>query len=326
MSPSRALSSSIDLGGTWQGVRTSFWLLLLIIAYVDGTPRGVCASRVNGRLVSGDSGSGKLDSYQDVFKDAQFFVLKWKAQARVTEMFAEVEHAMAEQKLSQEKELAEHKLSHEKELAEQKLSHEKELAEHKLSHEKELAEQKLSREKELAEQKLSREKELAEQKLSMIEKISRLDVHLQYSQQETLRSKGLLTSRGVLEMALMHVHHEINSKDRFNAHRTCSYLNAKNLTEGTGAWKLVQCYNQTLDKHPQSVLSHKSIATAYRDLYGSLSQAIHGYPWSGDSVCIPTCCDTVKLYLSVVLVLFCTLSWELVGVEVYSEPQNKRDE
>ena len=118
MSPNRALSSSIDLGGTWQGVRTSFWLLLLIIAYVDGTPRGVCASRVNGRLVSGDSGSGKLDSYQDVFKDAQFFVLKWKAQARVTEMFAEVEHAMAEQKLSQEKELAEHKLSHEKELAE----------------------------------------------------------------------------------------------------------------------------------------------------------------------------------------------------------------
>ena len=304
MSPSRALSSSIDLGGTWQGVRTSFWLLLLIIAYVDGTPRGVCASRVNGRLVSEGSGPGKLGSYQDVFKDAQFFVLKWKAQARVTEMFAEVEHAMAEQKLS----------------------HEKELAEHKLSHEKELAEQKLSREKELAEQKLSREKELAEQKLSMIEKISRLDVHLQYSQQETLRSKGLLTSRGVLEMALMHVHHEINSKDRFNAHRTCSYLNAKNLTEGTGAWKLVQCYNQTLDKHPQSVLSHKSIATAYRDLYGSLSQAIHGYPWSGDSVCIPTCCDTVKLYLSVVLVLFCTLSWELVGVEVYSEPQNKRDE
>ena len=258
MSPSRALSSSIDLGGTWQGVRTSFWLLLLIIAYVDGTPRGVCASRVNGRLVSGDSGSGKLDSYQDVFKDAQFFVLKWKAQARVTEMFAEVEHAMAEQKLSQEKELAE--------------------------------------------QKLSQEKELAEQKLSMIEKISRLDVHLQYSQQETLRSKGLLTSRGVLEMALMHVHHEINSKDRFNAHRTCSYLNAKNLTEGTGAWKLVQCYNQTLDKHPQSVLSHKSIATAYRDLYGSLSQAIHGYPWSGDSVRIPTCCDTVKLYLNVVCV------------------------
>jgi hypothetical protein len=307
MSPSRALSSSIDLGGTWQGVRTSFWLLLLIIAYVDGTPRGVCASRVNGRLVSEDSGPGKLGSYQDVFKDAQFFVLKWKAQARVTEMFAEVEHAMAEQKLSQEKELAEHKLSHEKELAE---------------HKRMLTEAQHA----MAEQKLSQEKELAEQKLSMIEKISRLDVHLQYSQQETLRSKGLLTSRGVLEMALMHVHHEINSKDRFNAHRTCSYLNAKNLTEGTGAWKLVQCYNQTLDKHPQSVLSHKSIATAYRDLYGSLSQAIHGYPWSGDSVCIPTCCDTVKLYLSVVLVLFCTLSWELVGVEVYSEPQNKRDE
>jgi len=304
MSPSRALSSSIDLGGTWQGVRTSFWLLLLIIAYVDGTPRGVCASRVNGRLVSEDSGPGKLGSYQDVFKDAQFFVLKWKAQARVTEMFAEVEHAMAEQKLS----------------------HEKELAEHKLSHEKELAEQKLSREKELAEQKLSREKELAEQKLSMIEKISRLDVHLQYSQQETLRSKGLLTSRGVLEMALMHVHHEINSKDRFNAHRTCSYLNAKNLTEGTGAWKLVQCYNQTLDKHPQSVLSHKSIATAYRDLYGSLSQAIHGYPWSGDSVCIPTCCDTVKLYLSGVACVVLYLELGLVGVEVYSEPQNKRDE
>jgi hypothetical protein len=283
MSPSRALSSSIDLGGTWQGVRTSFWLLLFIIVHVDGTPRGVCASRVNGRLVSGDSGSGKLDSYQDVFKDAQFFVLKWKAQARVTEMFAEVERAMAEQKVSQEKELAEHK----------RMLTEVQHA---------MAVQKVSQEKELALQKVSQEKELAEQKLSMIEKISRLDLHLQYSQQETLRSKGLLTSRGVLEMALMHVHHEINSKVRFNAHHTCSYLDAKNLTEGTGAWKLVQCYNETLDKHPQSVLSHKSIGMAYRDLYGSLSQAIHGYPWSGDSVRIPTCCDTVKLYLNVVCV------------------------
>jgi hypothetical protein len=196
-------------------------------------------------------------------------------------------------------------VSEEKEIAEHKLSLEKELAEHKrmlTEAQHAMAEQKVSQEKELALQKVSQEKELAEQKLSMIEKISRLDLHLQYSQQETLRSKGLLTSRGVLEMALMHVHHEINSKVRFNAHHTCSYLDAKNLTEGTGAWKLVQCYNETLDKHPQSVLSHKSIGMAYRDLYGSLSQAIHGYPWSGDSVRIPTCCDTVKLYLNVVCV------------------------
>ena len=146
----------------------------------------------------------------------------------------------------------------------------------------------------------------------MKEKISILEVNLQYSQTETLRSKGLLTSRGVLEMALMQVHIENlpkkdKTKARFNAHTTCDYLDDTKVARGTGARKLKQCYKEMLDLHAQSDISHKSIGSAYRHLYGLLSQEIHGYPWSGESVRHPTCCDMLKLYIGAVLVVSCTL-------------------
>ena len=177
-------------------------------------------------------------------------------------------------------------------------------AEVQQAHEKEV--------KELKEQRLSREKEMAEEKFSMKEKISILEVNLQYSQTETLRSKGLLTSRGVLEMALMQVHIENlpkkdKTKARFNAHTTCDYLDDTKSARGTGVRKLKQCYKEMLDLHAQSDISHKSIGSAYRHLYGLLSQEIHGYPWSGESVRHPTCCDMLKLYIGAVLVVSCTL-------------------
>ena len=301
----RVLSSSLVKRGSLQ---TPKWDVSLFSrsAYVSGTSRrlgtlrALCTSQINRHLKSEDSGPGQFGSYRDVFKDALFLVSRSWAQAVVDRIFAEVQQAHEKEV----KELKEQRLSREKEMAEQRLSREKEMAER----EKEMAE----REKEMADQRLSREKEMAEEKFSMKEKISILEVNLQYSQTETLRSKGLLTSRGVLEMALMQVHIENlpkkdKTKARFNAHTTCDYLDDTKSARGTGVRKLKQCYKEMLDLHAQSDISHKSVGAAYRHLYGLLSQEIHGYPWSGESVRHPTCCDMLKLYIGAVLVVSCTL-------------------
>ena len=321
MSLSRALPRLRVVGSPFPTARTS----TLSFFCEDVTPRGLCTSRISGSLKSVQSGLGPLGPYQDVFKDARFFVAKWKAQALVAEMFAaaqlSLEEQRKEQQLSREqelKELAQQHLSREKELkelAQQHLSREKELAQQQLSREKELTQQQLSREKELAEQQLSREKELTEQnkelteqKVSMTDKLARLEENLQVAQREVLRSKGLLTSRGVLEMALIQVHNESKWKGKFSARKTCFYLGKANSTEQTAAWKLKKCHQEARDKHPNSNLLDDSVGKVYGDLYGLLSEEIHGHPWSGESVRHPTCCDTLEVYLCVAFVLYCTLS------------------
>ena len=303
MSLSRALSRSLVVGSSFQRVRTSTLSCFWTSAYWDVTPRGLCTSRINGSLKSVQSGLGPLGHYQDVFKDALFVVPKWKAQALVAEMFAAAQLSLEKQR----KELAQQHLSREKELkelAQQHLSRGKELAQQQLSREKELAEQQLSREKQLTEQN----KELTEQKVSMTDKLARLEENLQVAQREVLRSKGLLTSRGVLEMALIQVHNESKWKGKFSARKTCFYLGEANSTEQTAAWKLKKCHQEARDKHPNSNLLDDSVGKVYGDLYGLLSEEIHGHPWSGESVRHPTCVVTLKLYLCVAFVLYCTLS------------------
>ena len=317
MSLSRALPRLRVVGSPFPTARTS----TLSFFCEDVTPRGLCTSRISGSLKSVQSGLGPLGPYQDVFKDARFFVAKWKAQALVAEMFAaaqlSLEKQRKEQQLSREqelKELAQQHLSREKELkelAQQHLSREKELAQQQLSREKELAEQQLSREKELTareKQLTEQNKELTEQKVSMTDKLARLEENLQVAQTEVLRSKGLLTSRGVLEMALIQVHNECKLKGKFSAQKTCFYLGKAKSTEQTAAWKLKKCHQEARDKHPNSNLLDDSVGKVYGDLYGLLSEEIHGHPWSGESVRHPTCCDTLEVYLCVAFVLYCTLS------------------
>ena len=310
MSLSRALPRLRVVGSPFPTARTS----TLSFFCEDVTPRGLCTSRISGSLKSVQSGLGPLGPYQDVFKDALFVVPKWKAQALVAEMFAAAQLSLEKQR----KELAQQHLSREKELkelAQQQLSRERELTQQQLSREKELTQQQLSREKELAEQQLSREKqlteqnkELTEQKVSMTDKLARLEENLQVAQREVLRSKGLLTSRGVLEMALIQVHNESKWKGKFSARKTCFYLGEANSTEQTAAWKLKKCHQEARDKHPNSNLLDDSVGKVYGDLYGLLSEEIHGHPWSGESVRHPTCVVTLKLYLCVAFVLYCTLS------------------
>ena len=142
----------------------------------------------------------------------------------------------------------------------------------------------------------------------MTDKLARLEENLQVAQTEVLRSKGLLTSRGVLEMALIQVHNECKLKGKFSAQKTCFYLGKAKSTEQTAAWKLKKCHQEARDKHPHSNLLDESVGKAYSDLYGLLSEKIHGHPWSGESVRHPTCCDTLEVYLCVAFVLYCTLS------------------
>ena len=306
MSLSRALPRLRVVGSPFPTARTS----TLSFFCEDVTPRGLCTSRISGSLKSVQSGLGPLGPYQDVFKDARFFVAKWKAQALVAEMFAAAQLSLEKQR----KELAQQHLSREKELkelAQQQLSREKELTQQQLSREKELAEQQLSREKELTareKQLTEQNKELTEQKVSMTDKLARLEENLQVAQTEVLRSKGLLTSRGVLEMALIQVHNECKLKGKFSAQKTCFYLGKAKSTEQTAAWKLKKCHQEARDKHPNSNLLDDSVGKVYGDLYGLLSEEIHGHPWSGESVRHPTCVVTLKLYLCVAFVLYCTLS------------------
>ena len=126
--------------------------------------------------------------------------------------------------------------------------------------------------------------QMKEEQLQMTDRIARLELSLQYERKESLRAKGLLTGRGVLEFALKQVHHERKLQKNFNAQRTCRSLDDEAPQVNTDAWKLQQCYEEMCRQHPGAGLSEKSIGKAFEYVYGVLSHEIHGYPWSDESV------------------------------------------
>ena len=125
---------------------------------------------------------------------------------------------------------------------------------------------------------------MKEEQLQMTDRMARLELSLQYERKESLRAKGLLTGRGVLEFALKQVHHERKLQKNFNAQRTCESLDVTAPQVNTDAWKLQQCYEEMCRQHPEARLSEKSIGKALEYVYGVLSHEIHGYPWSDESV------------------------------------------
>ena len=166
-------------------------------------------------------------------------------------------------------------MSREKELEKAAMSRENET----LALKKELEKAALSREKELEKAALSREKEL-----DVV--IARLETHLLYARTETLRTKGLLTSRGVFEFVLKRIHFERRLGKKFFAQSTCDSLDEEPPSERTEAWKLKECFEHMRKHHPDATMAKMSIGKAYSEVYGVLSQEIHGYPWSGQSVSI----------------------------------------
>ena len=187
-----------------------------------------------------------MNSHTDLFAGDWFLVPKWKAQAMVNLSKVEMEREMRKM----EREI--HAV---------------------VCKEKE-------REKEMARMEKEMEREIHAVKMQM----ARLDLSLQYERKESLRAKGLLTGRGVLEFALKQVHHERKLQKNFNAQRTCRSLDDEAPQVNTDAWKLQQCYEEMCRQHPGAGLSEKSIGKAFEYVYGVLSHEIHGYPWSDESV------------------------------------------
>ena len=198
-----------------------------------------------------------MNSHTDLFAGDWFLVPKWKAQAMVNLSKVEMEREMRKM----EREI--HAV----------VCREKE-------REKEMAHREKEREKEMARMEKEMEREIHAVKMQM----ARLDLSLQYERKESLRAKGLLTGRGVLEFALKQVHHERKLQKNFNAQRTCRSLDDEAPQVNTDAWKLQQCYEEMCRQHPEAGLSEKSIGKAFEYVYGVLSHEIHGYPWSDESV------------------------------------------
>jgi len=140
------------------------------------------------------------------------------------------------------------------------------------------------REKEMEREIHAVKMQMKEEQLQMTDRMARLELSLQYERKESLRAKGLLTGRGVLEFALKLVHHERKLQKNFNAQRTCNSLDDESPHVNTDAWKLQQCYEEMCRQHPGARLSEKSIGKAFEYVYGVLSHEIHGYPWSDESV------------------------------------------
>ena len=223
-----------------------------------------------------------MNSHTDLFAGDWFLVPKWKAQAMVNLSKVEMEREM--RKMEQEiHAVVCREKEREKEMARMEKEMEREI--HAVvckekEREKEMAHREKEREKEMARMEKEMEREIHAVKMQM----ARLDLSLQYERKESLRAKGLLTGRGVLEFALKQVHHERKLQKNFNAQRTCRSLDDEAPQVNTDAWKLQQCYEEMCRQHPGAGLSEKSIGKAFEYVYGVLSHEIHGYPWSDESV------------------------------------------
>eukprot|EP00293_Proteomonas_sulcata_P000196 CAMPEP_0184326330 /NCGR_PEP_ID=MMETSP1049-20130417/142506_1 /TAXON_ID=77928 /ORGANISM="Proteomonas sulcata, Strain CCMP704" /LENGTH=237 /DNA_ID=CAMNT_0026648517 /DNA_START=945 /DNA_END=1659 /DNA_ORIENTATION=- len=114
-----------------------------------------------------------------------------------------------------------------------------------------------------------------------------------------LRAKSLLNSRGILEFHLMEVHNERFPKKNFNAKQICESLKTEEPVESKPkAWRLQECYNQMANSNPNCSFFQKPMGDALYCMYRTLSQDIHGYPWSGESVLIvETLPHEMKVYL-----------------------------
>jgi len=124
-------------------------------------------------------------------------------------------------------------------------------------------------------------------------------MELQHTKSLALRAKSLLNSRGILEFHLMEVHNERFPKKNFNAKQICESLKTEEPVESKPkAWRLQECYNQMANSNPNCSFFQKPMGDALYCMYRTLSQDIHGYPWSGESVLIvETLPHEMKVYL-----------------------------
>ena len=129
-----------------------------------------------------------------------------------------------------------------------------------MSREKELGKAALSWEKELEKVTLSREIETLA--LKELEKAVLSRANDTLARTETLRTKGLLTSRGVFEFVPKRIHFERRLGKKFFAQSTCDSLDEEPPSERTEAWKLKECFEHMRKHHPDATMAKMSIGKA----------------------------------------------------------------
>jgi hypothetical protein len=95
-------------------------------------------------------------------------------------------------------------------------------------------------------------------------------------QTELLKVKGLMTSRGVVEICLRRIHEQAGLKGTFNATTTILKVLEKE-DASQEAQRFLKCV-RACD------VPENEIQQALRDLYARLSDGIHGAPFYGESV------------------------------------------
>ena len=91
---------------------------------------------------------------------------------------------------------------------------------------------------------------------------------------ETFRAKGCLSSRGIFETALKLAAEELHLRGNFNATRTIGAIQSN----GRGRWPKV------LVDATRKCFREQAVNTALENTYRSLSQEIHGQPWTTNAV------------------------------------------
>ena len=126
--------------------------------------------------------------------------------------------------------------------------------------------------KDEAEESLKRKKCKALRKSNEAEESLRELLTLQ--KMETYRAKGLLSSRGLFEAALMQAAAECDLQGKFNARTT---INAIRQNRG-------RRWPDTLAAAATKCFPGKRVGTTLHGLYSTLSEDIHGQPWNVNAV------------------------------------------
>ncbi|CAE7243591.1 unnamed protein product [Symbiodinium sp. CCMP2592] len=107
------------------------------------------------------------------------------------------------------------------------------------------------------------------------EAIKSKDDLLQVKEMELLRAKGLLSSRGIFEWTLRLAAKECRPKDKFNATATIKALRSG---KNRGRWEAI------LSKGIKKCFSGERVKPTLQSIYGTLSDEIHGFPWTVNAV------------------------------------------
>ena len=102
------------------------------------------------------------------------------------------------------------------------------------------------------------------------------DEHKRVLLADGLRSKGLLTARGIFERYLQLIAVEQNFRGKFNASEVCRRL--KGYVPAAGSW------TEILVKGIETATPGTDVSDYATKLYGVLCRDIHGHPWSGTAV------------------------------------------